>query len=551
MEIDLDLALPGSSIAGTVQAQGDAADAAGTGTGTVDTGISNLAGTDGTATAGIAGTAGNADTETLAGTAGTATLTSTVDTAVGTAPHAAVASSYSGPGFYVQPGAHVSTRVPVPMAPGDVVAHSFDLQHGVEVHGGRRCSVIMWFTDSLASCASKESRPWYHAAAEQGDADAQYNLGAQLDRARTDPKRALALLRAAAGQGHFMAQNDLASMLLGGRGCPGAKVQAAEAEAWLQESAAQGFFRAMLGLSQLYEERGDTATAAMWLKAAAEQKADPDVAFQLGMAYLYGPLASGTIDGSAAADAVADGHSDSRSDVNRGGSSGGSSDTAVEGRRLLTEAAEMGHPLAQSMLGQLLIQLAEGSGTPKLAHAHVDDAQATHAEGERWLERATEQGCAEGCVALARLKCTCCRVSMYFRTHILLRYTLPLQSCSVWTCTTEPAFCIIVPCYTIPHATCIPSRLSFTAPVDARLSHVLVRVWTLCQLTCLCMHVRVRPCVAGNPLHLCRATQGRGGGCTGLATRHSQHRQHSNTQTWLLTKNYTGRNLVLYVRNGL
>ena len=47
----------------------------------------------------------------------------------------------------------------VAQAPGDVVAHSFDLQHGVQVTAGRRCSVIFWFTDSAASCADK-SRPW-------------------------------------------------------------------------------------------------------------------------------------------------------------------------------------------------------------------------------------------------------------------------------------------------------------------------------------------------------------------------------------------------------
>ena len=43
---------------------------------------------------------------------------------------------YDGQGFYVQPGAHVSTRLPMSMRPGDLIAHGFDLQHGVEV---RRC----------------------------------------------------------------------------------------------------------------------------------------------------------------------------------------------------------------------------------------------------------------------------------------------------------------------------------------------------------------------------------------------------------------------------
>lgn len=51
---------------------------------------------------------------------------------------------FDGPGFYVQPDAHVSSRVPVALSAGDVIAHSFDLQHGVEVRAGRRCSVVFW-----------------------------------------------------------------------------------------------------------------------------------------------------------------------------------------------------------------------------------------------------------------------------------------------------------------------------------------------------------------------------------------------------------------------
>ena len=58
---------------------------------------------------------------------------------------------FEGLGFYVQPGAHVNSRMPIVMAPGDVIAHSFDLQHGVEVSSGRRCSVIFWFVDSAGN----------------------------------------------------------------------------------------------------------------------------------------------------------------------------------------------------------------------------------------------------------------------------------------------------------------------------------------------------------------------------------------------------------------
>lgn len=68
------------------------------------------------------------------------------------------APGFGGPGFYVQPGAHVSSRLPIRLAAGDLIAHSFDLQHGVEVSSGRRCSVIFWFTDSAASCKSVQPR---------------------------------------------------------------------------------------------------------------------------------------------------------------------------------------------------------------------------------------------------------------------------------------------------------------------------------------------------------------------------------------------------------
>ena len=46
-----------------------------------------------------------------------------------------------GGGFYVQPGCEPSCGYQSPR-PGDVIAHSFDLQHGVEVASGRRCSVV-------------------------------------------------------------------------------------------------------------------------------------------------------------------------------------------------------------------------------------------------------------------------------------------------------------------------------------------------------------------------------------------------------------------------
>jgi len=109
-------------------------------------------------------------------------------------------------GFYVQPGAHVSSRLPVRLEAGEVIAHSFDLQHGVEVSSGTRCSLILWFADSAAACKDK-SRPWYERAAAHGSVDALYNLA--KSRRVDDPRGSLLGMREAAEAGHFMAQNDL------------------------------------------------------------------------------------------------------------------------------------------------------------------------------------------------------------------------------------------------------------------------------------------------------------------------------------------------------
>ena len=263
---------------------------------------------------------------------------------------AAPARGFKG-GFYVQPGAHISSRMPIVMEPGDLVAHSFDLQHGVEVTRGRRCSVVLWFTDSAASCADK-TRPWYAAPAAAGDACAQYNLA--KDCTLDDPRAALALMTRAAEQGHFMAQNDLGAMLLEGRGLPGALPDEAAAERWLRASAGQGFQRAMVSLAVLESRRGHEAAALGWLERAAEQK-DAEVLFRLGAIYANGWLSA-------------------EADVPRA-------------RRLLREAAEQGHPSAMLALGRLLLRLEE----PEAAEAAV-----------HWLRRAAEQGSLEATVALAK-----------------------------------------------------------------------------------------------------------------------------------------------------
>ena len=73
-----------------------------------------------------------------------------------------------------QAGEHVRTRsfVRSLRGGGDVVFHSYDLNHGVQVTRGERFSAIFWVTDSAASCVGKVS-PWYLRDAAAGNADAQ------------------------------------------------------------------------------------------------------------------------------------------------------------------------------------------------------------------------------------------------------------------------------------------------------------------------------------------------------------------------------------------
>ena len=74
------------------------------------------------------------------------------------------------------------------------------------------------FVPDLSACTDK-SRSWYQEAAEAGDPDALYNYAKDIDRMGNDPRRAQELMRSAAEQGLPMAQNDLAAMLMAGRGC--------------------------------------------------------------------------------------------------------------------------------------------------------------------------------------------------------------------------------------------------------------------------------------------------------------------------------------------
>ena len=137
--------------------------------------------------------------------------------------------------------------------------------------------------ESPRSCAPvhAQSEPWLaemRAAAEGGDADAQYQLALQLQSGQVVPRddvEAAAWLLRAAEQNHMDAQFMLGTMYGQGRGVPR---DAVEAAAWTRTAAEAGHPDAQFVLGLLYGQgRGviqDKVLACMWHILAASRSGD-------------------------------------------------------------------------------------------------------------------------------------------------------------------------------------------------------------------------------------------------------------------------------------
>jgi len=116
---------------------------------------------------------------------------------------------------------------------------------------------------------------WFQKAAAQGDADAQYQIGKMYYLGEGVPKdfaKAAEWCRKAAIQGNERAQSSLGDMYYQGKGVPRDDGKAIE---WLQKAAAQGEPVAQANLGAMYAEgegvRKDGAKAIEWLQKAADQ----------------------------------------------------------------------------------------------------------------------------------------------------------------------------------------------------------------------------------------------------------------------------------------
>jgi TPR repeat protein len=192
---------------------------------------------------------------------------------------------------------------------------------------------------------------WYHKAAEQGHAGAQFNLGLIYDRGlgvKQDSAQALEWFRKAAGQGNAGAQFNLGVMYARG---VGVKQDSAQALDWYHKAAEQGHADAQFNLGLMYQRvlgvNEDQAQAVVWyLKAAKQGHADAQC--NLGCMYELGR---------------------------------GVEQDSAQAVYWYRKAAEQGHPGAQFNLGTMY-QLGEA--------VKKDDSQAMD-----WYGKAAKQGYAD------------------------------------------------------------------------------------------------------------------------------------------------------------
>lgn len=184
------------------------------------------------------------------------------------------AENYTG-GFFVQPTAHVDSRLFVPLESGDVAIHDFTLNHGIEVMSGGRYSLIVWVSETRDACL-KSATPWHAERAQHGDLVAQHILGmmySQGNGAPRDDERALAWTLLAAEGGLASAQFNAATMYFEGTGTP---INESLARHWYEQAALQGDASAQLILARMYTEGigviPDYQVAGQWYLLGSSQR---------------------------------------------------------------------------------------------------------------------------------------------------------------------------------------------------------------------------------------------------------------------------------------
>mmetsp|Transcript_86190 Transcript_86190/g.150358 ORF Transcript_86190/g.150358 Transcript_86190/m.150358 type:complete len:641 (+) Transcript_86190:21-1943(+) len=260
---------------------------------------------------------------------------------------------YEG-GIYLQPEPDVSSRMFLRIDPGDLVVHSFDLQHGVHIWKGARYSLIIWVKDSLQAVRERTT-PWYDKFVEAGDADALYNVAQNYEYGTfgrpLDINKAIQLYERSAAAGHHFAQNNLGLIYRRAHEKAGLSNGLQRSVEWLRAAAEAGFAMGQKNLALAYANgqgvKKDDAQAVVWMRRAAEQL-EVEAAYMMGEMYRQGrgvPL------------------------------------DASEAAKWYERSAESGFPKAQYTFGMLFL---EGNGRER-------DIR----KAEMWLRFAAKQGHAE------------------------------------------------------------------------------------------------------------------------------------------------------------
>ncbi len=232
------------------------------------------------------------------------------------------------------------------------------------------------------------------APADQGHANAQYNLGLKYYNGQgvnKDYAEAVKWYRKAAEQGHAVAQSDLGFMYEAGMGVA---QDDAEAVKWYRKSAEQGYGFGQAGLGWMYEEgRGvaqDDAEAAKWYRKAAEQ-GYANAQNYLGVMYAKG---RGVAQDDAEAvkwfrKAAEQGNANAQNNLGTMYAKGrGVAQDDAEAVKWFRKSAEQGHASGQYSLG---VMYNNGQGVNK-----------DYAEAAKWYRKSAEQGHAS---AQSRLGC--------------------------------------------------------------------------------------------------------------------------------------------------
>jgi TPR repeat protein len=228
----------------------------------------------------------------------------------------------------------------------------------------------------------------FRKAAEQGDAKAQYNLGAAYYKGEgvsQDKAEAVRWIRKAAEQGFAKAQTSLGMAYYKGEGV---SKDNAEAVKWYRKAAEQGHADGQHNLGMIYYlgegVSQDNAEAVKWYRKAAEQGHAGGQYF-LGLMYDYG---EGVSQDKAEAvkwyrKAAEQGHADGQHSLGEAYYKGeGVTQDKAEAVRWIRKAAEQGFAKAQTSLG-VAYYLGEG-------------VSQDNAEAVKWYRKAADQGFAGG-----------------------------------------------------------------------------------------------------------------------------------------------------------